>query len=135
MNDVLLRALYFFLQVLLYAGSWFVAWISVLGVIVIYRKMKKEVDKEKRKLDEIIVKRNEEKDRADKEIQNKSEELKNLEQLILNKKQELGIIESSESLSEAIKTPEVVKPVESIKSDQSTPATPKAQPRAKKPKK
>lgn len=135
MNDVLLRALYFFLQVLLYAGSWFVAWISVLGVIVIYRKMKKEVDKEKRKLDEIIVKRNEEKDRADKEIQNKSEELKELEQLILNKKQELGSIESSESLSEAIKTPEAVKPIESTKGDQSTPTTPKAQPRAKKPKK
>lgn len=134
MPDIVLKALYFFLQVLLYAGTWFVAWVSILGVIVLYRKMKKEADKEKRKLDEIIVKRNEEKDKADKEIQSKTEELKKIDDEILAKKMELGQIAAEKSQPDVIVTPEVTKPEEAVKPEEVKPTPRKKQAGTKKPK-
>lgn len=134
MPEIVMKALYFFLQVLLYSGAWFVAWVSILGVIVLYRKMKKEAEKEKRKLDEIIVKRNEEKEKTDKDILAKSEELKKLDEEIQKKKIELGIQAAESVDKDEAKPAEQKKPEEDVKKEDPTPATPTKQGRAKKPK-
>lgn len=134
MSPEVAKALNVFLQVILYASSWFIGWVSILGVIVIYRKMKREFDKEKRKVDEIIVKRNEEKEKSDLEISTKTEELKQLEKRIMERKLELGEAEAATIPEEEIKPIAETIPEEEKKDPKSavlTPATPPKQARAK----
>lgn len=54
------EALHILAVVLIYAAAWFIGWTSLMGVSAMWKKLKRNADKEQKDYDWIIVKRQEE---------------------------------------------------------------------------
>lgn len=60
MPVIIQEALHILAVVLIYATAWFIGWTSLMGVSAMWKKMKRNADKEQKDYDWIIVKRQEE---------------------------------------------------------------------------